>query len=129
MTHQIHDIGVAARIGKYSDAVEVGPNMRWLFTAGTPGLAAAGELPDSIEAQTELAWTNVLALLEKAGMGVGDIVKVTQYLTRADDVKAYAQVRNRFLGEARPVSMLSVIAQLVWPGMLVEVEIVAAKAA
>ena len=128
MTHQIHDIGVASRIGKYSDAVEVAPNVRWLFTSGTPGLPASGELPGDIEAQTELAWTNVIALLGKAGMTVADIVKVTQYLTRKEDIKAYAQVRNRFLGDARPASMLSVVPQLVWPEMLVEVEIVAARA-
>jgi len=61
-------------------------------------------------------------------MSVDDIVKVTQYLTRAEDVRAYAEVRNRFLGAARPASMLLVIPQLVWPNLLVEVEIVAAKA-
>jgi hypothetical protein len=61
-------------------------------------------------------------------MTVDDIVKVTQYLTRAGDVKAYAQVRNRFLGAARPASMLLVVPQLVWPSLLVEVEVVAAKA-
>jgi hypothetical protein len=59
---------------------------------------------------------------------VDDIVKVTQYLTRAEDVKAYAQVRNRFLGAARPASMLLVVPQLVWPSLLAEVEVVAAKA-
>ena len=61
-------------------------------------------------------------------MTVHDIVKVTQYLTRAEDIKDYAQVRNRFLGTARPASMLLVIPQLVWPNLLVEVEIIAAKA-
>ena len=61
-------------------------------------------------------------------MTVADIVKVTQYLTRADDIAAYAKVRSRFLGQVRPASMLLVTPQLVWPEMLVEVEIVAAKA-
>ncbi len=51
---------------------------------------------------------------------------MTQYLTRADDIAAYAQVRNRFLGGARPASMLLVVPQLVWPKLLVEVEIIAA---
>jgi enamine deaminase RidA (YjgF/YER057c/UK114 family) len=61
-------------------------------------------------------------------MTVTDIVKVTQYLTRADDIAAYAKVRTRYLGQARPASMLLVIPQLVWPEILVEVEIIAAKA-
>jgi hypothetical protein len=52
---------------------------------------------------------------------------VTQYLIRPADIAAYAQVRNRFLGAARPASMLLVIPQLVWPKLLVEVEIMAAR--
>ena len=39
MSHTIHDIGVASQIGKYSDAIEVGANLRWLVTSGTPGLS------------------------------------------------------------------------------------------
>jgi hypothetical protein len=44
MTHAIHDIGVAKQIGAYSDAIEAGPNLRWLLTSGTPGLSTGGEL-------------------------------------------------------------------------------------
>jgi enamine deaminase RidA (YjgF/YER057c/UK114 family) len=88
MTHTIHDISVASQIGQYSDAIETGPQMRWLMTSGTPGLSEAGELPDDIVGQAELAWQNAVNLLAKAGMTVGDIVKVTQYLTRAEDIKA-----------------------------------------
>jgi enamine deaminase RidA (YjgF/YER057c/UK114 family) len=36
-------------------------------------------------------------------------------------------VRNRFLGAAKPASMLLVVPQLVWPSLLVEVEVIAAK--
>jgi 2-iminobutanoate/2-iminopropanoate deaminase len=61
-------------------------------------------------------------------MTVADIVKITQYLTCANDITAYANVRSRFLGPARPTSMLLVIPQLVWPEILIEVEIIAAKA-
>jgi enamine deaminase RidA (YjgF/YER057c/UK114 family) len=129
MSHTIHDIGVASQIGLYSDAIEASPNLRWLMTAGTPGFTEASEVPADITGQSELAWENVLRVLAKAGMSVHDIVKVTQYLIRAEDIKAYAQVRNRVLGAARPASMLLVIPQLVWPNLLVEVEVIAAKAA
>jgi len=127
MSHTSHDIGVASRIGKYSDAIGAGPNLRWLMTSGTPGLSAAGDLPDDIAGQAELAWRNVIDLLAKADMTVADIVKVTQYLTRAEDIKAYAGVRTRFLGDSRPASMLLIVPRLVWPEILVEIEIVAAK--
>ncbi|MDQ2928234.1 MAG: RidA family protein [Pseudomonadota bacterium] len=129
MLHTIYDVGVARQIGSYSDAVEAGPNLRWLMTSGTPGPAAAGELPRDIVGQSDIAWQHVVAMLAKAGMTVADIVKVTQYLTRAEDIAAYAKVRSRFLGEMRPASMLLIVPQLVWPGFLIEVEVIAAKAA
>ena len=128
MKHTIHDIGVARQIAAYSDAIEVGPNLRWLLTSGTPGLATDGNLPKDISGQAELAWKHVISMLERAGMTVADVVKVTHYLTRAEDIPAYGKVRNRFLGDVRPAATLLVISQLVRPEFLVEVEIVAAKA-
>jgi enamine deaminase RidA (YjgF/YER057c/UK114 family) len=128
MAHKVHDVRVAKQIGSYSDAIETASNLRWFYTSGTPGLTEAGELPTDIEKQSEIAWRHVVRMLEQASMTTADIVKVTQYLTRAEDIAGYAKVRTRFLGEARPASMLLVIPQLVWPKILVEVEIIAAKA-
>jgi enamine deaminase RidA (YjgF/YER057c/UK114 family) len=65
-------------------------------------------------------------MLKQADMALTDVVKVTQYLTRAEDISAYAKVRTRFLGEAEPASMLLVIPQLVRPEFLIEVEVIAA---
>lgn len=127
MYHTIHDIGVASQIAAYSDAIEVSPNLRWLLTSGTPGLSTNGDLPKDISGQAELAWQHIVRMLEEAAMTIADIVKVTQYLTRAEDIPAYGKVRTRFLGEVRPASMLLVIPQLVRPEFLVEVEIVAAR--
>jgi 2-iminobutanoate/2-iminopropanoate deaminase len=126
MPHTLHGIGVASQIGAYSDAVGVDPNLRWLLTSGTPDLSAAGELLKDIVGETELAWAHIVRILESADMQVADIVKVTRYLTKPEDIPAYAEVRTRFLGDPRPASML-VISQLVWPKFLVEVEIIAAK--
>jgi 2-iminobutanoate/2-iminopropanoate deaminase len=123
-----HDIGVARQIGAYSDAVEAPANARWLFTAGTPGLALDGSLPADITGQAERAWTHILALLDRAGMTAHDLVKVTHYLTRASDIPAYAKVRARFLGDARPASMLLIVPELVRPEFLLEIEACAAKA-
>ena len=102
MPHTNHDIGIARQIGTYSDAVEVKPNLRWLMTSGTPGLSEAGKLPGDIAGQAELAWEHLVRMLARAEMTVADVVKVNQYLTRAEDIPAYVKVRSRFLGEARP---------------------------
>ena len=128
MTHTIHDISVANQIGRYSDSVEAAPHLRWLMTSGTPGLAMNGDLPKDIAGQSELAWEHIIRMLDKAGMTLADVVKITQYLIRAEDIAEYGTVRSRFLGDIRPASMLLVIPQLVRPEFLVEVEIIAAKA-
>ena len=127
MINHICDIGIARQIGAYSDAVLAPANSRWLFTSGTPGLSGDGKLPDDITGQAELAWTHILALLTQAGMSLHDVVKVTQYLRREADIPAYAEVRVRFLGEARPASMLMVVPGLVRPEFLLEIEVGAAK--
>jgi len=124
----LHDIGIARQIGTYSDAVEVPAHARWLFTAGTPGLAADGTLPAGITAQAELAWQHIDHMLRKASMSINDIVKLTQYLVNAEDIPAYAVVRTRMLAGARPASLLLVVPALVRPGFLLEVEVIAARA-
>ncbi|EFH85331.1 RidA family protein [Ktedonobacter racemifer] len=122
-----HNRGVAAQIGRYSDGVEVSGKVRWLHTSGTPGIRPDGTAPETIEAQADQAWKNILAILEAAGMEVADIVKVTQYLIHPEDKPAYIQVRSRYLGEARPAFMLSVVTELIRPDILVEIEVIAAK--
>lgn len=124
--HTIHDIGVASQIGTYSDAVEVARPGRLLYVSGTPGLTPDGHLPERFEEQAEQAWRNVFALLEGAGMGPEHLVKIVQYLVRAEDIKRYAAVRAQMLGAYRPASMLAVVGGLVRPEILIEIEAYAA---
>jgi 2-iminobutanoate/2-iminopropanoate deaminase len=127
MSHTIHDVGAAKHIGRYSDAIETAPGLRWLHTSGTPGVSDDGAIPEGIEAQARLAWGHILGMLQKAGMTTADIVKVTTSLTNAWDIPAYAKVRGEFLGDVRPAFMLQVVSQLIKPEVLVEVEVIAAS--
>jgi 2-iminobutanoate/2-iminopropanoate deaminase len=120
--NQIHDIGVASHIGKYSDAVESTCPGRLLFLSGTPGLTPDGQLPSTFEEQAEQAWKNVFALLERAGMGPEHLVKVSQYLVRAGDLPLYPPIRTRWLQDHRPASMLVIVPALVRPDILIEIE-------
>ena len=127
MSNQPVNAGIAQRIGTYSDAMLVDPNARWLFVSGTPGLKSDDSVPEGITAQAEQAWINVLAILERGGMGVRDLVKVVHYLISSEVIQPYVAVRARFLGDARPASMLMVVPALVRPDFLVEIEAYAAK--
>jgi enamine deaminase RidA (YjgF/YER057c/UK114 family) len=127
MANIAHDIGVARRIGTYSDSVEAPAGARWLMTSGTPGLAPDGYLPPDIAGQAKVAWTHIVAMLAKADMTVHDIVKITQFLLHASFIPDYVKVRSRFLDTARPASTLLVVPQSIKPEYLLEVEVLAAK--
>ena len=126
--HTAYDIGVATHIGAYSDAVEAAPGARWLALSGTPGMRPDGPIPDGFEEQATQAWQNVCDALAAAGFDVRDLVKITQYLTSAEDIPAHAAIRTQFLGTARPASMLLVVPALPWPQMAIEIEAWAARA-
>jgi len=128
MAHKRNDTGVSRHLGRYSDAVETAPGLRSLYTSGTPGLSETGALPKDIEGQTRLAWTNVIEALKRADMTINDLVKVTTSLTNAADRPTYVKVRAEILGEVRPAFMLQVVTEPIRPEMLVEVEVIAAKA-
>jgi enamine deaminase RidA (YjgF/YER057c/UK114 family) len=120
---------LADPIGTYSHGIEVPPNARWLYVAGQIGMRKDGSVPATVEAQSEVAWQNVVAILEAAGMKVTDIVKMTQFLVNLEDFPRYAATRAKFLAGHRPASTGLVIRSLVKPEYLVEVEVVAARAA
>jgi len=121
------NVGVAEKLGKYSDAIQTSSGARWLYTSGTPGLNEDGTLPADFESQARLAWKSIIAMLHAADMDVDNIVKINQSMLRREDLPAYRIIRDENLGLARPASMLSFISELVMPGMLIELEIVAAK--
>ncbi len=119
---------IAAAFSRYSLGVEAPAAAHWLYVSGQVGVEPDGAFANGPEAQMEAAWRNVLAILESAGMGPGDLVKVNAYLTRAEDTGLYREVRNRMLAGAEPASTLIVISALAHPDWLVEIEAVAAAA-
>lgn len=121
------DTGVAKRIALYSDAVQWRGPAHYVTTSGTPGFDAEGNLSPDFAVQAEWAWKNVLAALQQADMDASHIVKVTQYIVRKSDAATYRPIREKFLGAARPASMLLFGMELPWPEMLIEIQADAVK--
>lgn len=111
----------------YVHSIQVPGDSRVVSVSGQVGVAADGTVPDGVVAQTEICWQNIVEILSANDMGVGDIVKVTQFLTRVEDRDAHMEVRNRFLGDHKPTSTLLFISALAEPAFIVEVEVWAAK--
>lgn len=120
--------GVRPPAGLYTHSVEVAPNARWLYIAGQTGMGPDGAVPDGIEAQSEIAWSNIVTILAASDMTVEDMVWMKTFLTRRDDRDGYQAVRGRYLGDVRPASTFLIVSGLANPDFLVEVEAVAARA-
>jgi enamine deaminase RidA (YjgF/YER057c/UK114 family) len=119
---------IAPPMNKYSQGVEVPPNARWLYISGQIGVQPDGTIPTDPLAQARQAWLNMIAIVEEAGMGMEDVVRVNGYVTTPDATAAFREVRNEMVGENPPASTLVQVAALASPGWVVEVECVAAKA-
>jgi enamine deaminase RidA (YjgF/YER057c/UK114 family) len=118
-----------APFGPYSHAVEVPGGSRLLYISGEVGVLPDGTAPETIEAQAEACWRNIIAILAEAGMSVGDLVKITTYLVRPEDVTAAGAARAKHFADARPGSATIIGKALVNPAWLIEIEAVAAGAA
>ena len=117
---------VAAPYGPYSHAVEVPGGSRLLYISGEVGVQPDGVVPEGIEAQAEALWKNLIAILEDAGMGIGDLVKITTFLVNVEDAAAAGAARAKYFGDARPASATVIVKALLQPSWLIEIEAVAA---
>jgi 2-iminobutanoate/2-iminopropanoate deaminase len=97
------------RLGPYSQVVRVGD---LLFTAGQGGIvpetgAVAG---DDFEAQARQAFINLRAVLEDAGSGLDQVVRVTCFLAQADAFGTLNKLFGEYFPVAPPVRSAPVVA-------------------
>jgi enamine deaminase RidA (YjgF/YER057c/UK114 family) len=109
-----------------SQAIEVAPGARWLYLSGQIAVGPDGTVIEGAEAQMEDIWGKIGRILDAAGMGYENLVKICVFLTSADDIAMFRQVRDRVLGAVKPASTLLVVKRLASPELLVEIEAVAA---
>jgi len=114
-----------AAVGAYSQATETDA---LVFTAGQIPLTPEGDLLDgaAIDVQTEQALENVQAVLEEAGVGMSDVLKVTVYLDDIDDFDAMNDIYETFFDE-EPPARSAVGVDALPKGVGVEIEAVATK--
>jgi enamine deaminase RidA (YjgF/YER057c/UK114 family) len=118
---------IAPPQAEYSHSVEAPAGARILAVAGQVGVDASGKLADGFEGQCENAFANLKKVLEDAGMGFGDVIKTTTFLTDRANLPKMAAIRKKYMGDARPAATLLIVAGLADPKFLIEVEMTAAK--
>ena len=105
----------------FSPGVQVG---EFLFISGTVGNDATGNLVGvgDCEAQTRQAFANIKSIAAAVGASMDDVVKITCFLIDVADYEAYGKVRSETFGIGPPASSTVMVAALVRPEFLVEVE-------
>lgn len=97
------------RLGPYSQAIRVGD---LLYTAGQPGIdpktgAVAG--PD-FESQARQAFENLRAVLEDAGSGLEQVVRVTCFMADPDGFATLNTLFGQYFPTTPPVRSAPVVA-------------------
>ena len=124
MAHEILKLSSVHPTKGYSHAAKAGNTV---YIAGQISQDPSGVLVGrgDMEAQARQVYTNLKNILEEAGGGLGNIVKMTTYLTHFASIETYRTVRNGFFNEPMPPNTLVIIESLANPDFYIEVEAIA----
>ncbi|MEN1831963.1 RidA family protein [Pseudomonas lijiangensis] len=119
----IHTPNAAAPGGHYSQAVR---HQGLLWVSGQLPVRADGShsVDETFEVQATIALNNLMAILEQAGSGADDLLKVTVYIVGIEHWPAFDQLYARCLGQHRPARAV-VPVPVLHHGYLIEIEAVA----
>jgi len=114
------------RGGAYSSGVEA-PAGRTVYVSGQVAFDAEGNVvgEGDIRLQTETVLEHVKTVVEEAGGGMEDIVKVTVFITDMGLYDDIHEVRRRYFEEPFPASSMVEVSALIDPRLLVEIEAIA----
>jgi len=111
---------------RYSHGVEVAAGARLVFCSGQLGVGQDDVVPVGVEAQAELCFQNIGAILKSARLRLSDIVRINAYVTAREHMAGYMAVRDRHVGDPPPASTLMIVSGFTRPEFVVEVEAIAA---
>lgn len=111
-------------IGPYSQAIEVNG---FIFTAGQIPMGISGKLIEgTIVEQTHQVMKNLKAILHKAGVGFGDVVKTTAYIIDMRDVVEINNVYKSYFDDSYPARETVQVSRLP-AGANLEISMIAVK--
>ncbi len=122
---QAQSVGELAT-ASWSNALLLGNELVMSGMTGHPAtrLAAEAGAPLDAYAQTLVVLNKVLALVQAAGGHIGNIYRLTLYLTRIADKDEVGRARRDFFAgfACYPTSTLVEVSALVFPELVVEIE-------
>ena len=116
--------------GSYSPAVEIRTgSIRQLFTSGqgTKDPTTNERFLGDIKGQTKIAMNNLKNVIEGCGYTMDEIVKVTIFLTRMNDVDVVNDVYQSYFSEGQYPARSTVAVKELPGGQNIEVDAIAVK--
>lgn len=122
---KINPASVPATNGRYSHATRMGD---LLFVSGQVALDEKGEVvgEGDMAVQSEYVMENLRRILADQGSSFDQVLHIRTFLTDMDLLGEYAAVRHRHITGEPPASTTVEVPRLFQPGLLIEVEVVAA---
>ena len=115
----------------FSQAVQVSEHEQVLFCSGQTAVGPDGAPPTTSDMgeQVTTVLANLRTVLEGAGMGFADIIRLTLYATDVDALFAAAGSMGEALAPNLPAMTVIGVSRLAFPELLVEIEATAAHVA
>ena len=125
---EITPTDIAPPFARYAHGVEVPEGHRLIFTSGQLGLSADGTIPEAVEAQADICFGNIDAILRAAGAGREHVVRINAFVTDRAFMGGYMAARDAWLADVTrlPASTLVIVTGFTRPEFRVEIEVVAA---
>lgn len=113
-------------LGRYSHGFAIPADSRLVITAGQLGIGPDETVPADSEAQADICFANIAAILAEDGMGLANVVRLSVYVTARDHMDGFRRSRDRHFQGTPPATTLLVVAGLARPDFVIEIEALAA---
>jgi reactive intermediate/imine deaminase len=112
----------------FSQAWRVDGAQSVVFVSGQAPISPDGDLvgDGDFEAQTRQVFENLQTVLADAGASFDAIVKITVFLTDIGKLRDFGRIKAEFIDGKQPASTALEVSSLALPGMMIEVEAIAA---
>jgi len=105
----------------YSRALAIGDHC-WVSGTSDAGPEGTSRHPGDAGAQARAIFGIIERALDEAGFGLADVVRTRIYIVDAADAAAVLEVHGELFRAIRPVATLVIVAGLLDPSLLVEIE-------
>lgn len=117
---------IRSPFARYSHGIAVPAGHRLVVTSGQLGISADDTIPADCEAQADLCFANIAAILAEDRMTLANVIRINAWVTDRAHMQSYMRSRDRQFPGTPPASTLMIVSGFTRPEFLVEIEVIAA---